>query len=1404
VKQWFKNVEGTEMKKHMKQAVWLVAMIGISFVATNMVQGDCPECGQSASVQQGNVIQLDPREQAWEFVPDQVLVKFRDGVVLRLTAEHTLARGNQPALEALFEKVQVEEIEPLFSTSRLARPSVLHTYSGQDVAVPDIRQIFRLKLKQGTSVLSAVQLLKQNAAVDFAEPNYVLSIVQDEPSPEEISRNALHGPDRLGKRANTVPDDPLFPDQWYVSTVRADAVWDTTTGDTSALVAILDTGVDWTHPDLSSHIWTNPAELGGQPGVDDDGNGFVDDVHGWDFVNHDADPMDDNSHGTHVAGLVAAVADNGIGIAGINWKARILPVKVFQSSGRGDVATITQGIVYAVENGATVINMSFGGYARSLTMEAVLANAYGSAVLVAAAGNDGLCIGPPTPPCRPFFPAALSYVLGVQATSPGGKLALFSNKDEDGPVFSRYDELFNYELRAPGEKILSTVPHGNYRYFNGTSMAAPIVSGAVALYQSLFPDHTQEELWGDFINTQTSTIDIYAAIHADEKPVLWFVSNSIVDTLDGDGDGRVDAGETLEIWFTVRNSWGTARNVQVALRLGEFEDPSVATVLKGQATIGDLSTYASGNNSQDPLRVRISPQVVNDRDVVLEALTWGDNTSDTVRQKVVLTVENGEELAGVLDSTLVLTADRLWLVTNSFRVGRSGKLVIRPGATLKIAGGKYIDVKGQVVARGTPDSMITFTSTMGVGAGFFRNTVPASPDTFVYCRFMNMGNPLGYPGGSWSTGVFYVDHCLFEGIEFAWQTNTSTLISGIKELRNSVIREIYGQTPLASQGLEVMEKNLLFDLRDVMWAFESPLDGVAVRHNNFVFNSSRDKTSPNPVYNAVFQISYSNPDFRSNNILSNEALLAATGSEDVIELPGQYWGRSDGGQGPQLWDFWDDPSLPEIRVNPVLSRPDSSAQGLVWKILIDGVNPNEEYLDPLGLGWHHVDVYFNRAMDTTVTPMVSFGVRQPFTQNAVRDSARWSADRKVWSAAFRIRVNSGDGLNRMRVARAKDWEGFEIPVEDQRFTFVIDAAGAASEDFSATPGVGKVVLEWKSPGVADLLGYNLYRFTSLTDSTYSDTVRINKELLSDTTYTDYDVTPGHNYYYCYKIVRTDFSQSGFSKVVGTTVLTASAGDANGDLSVDVLDVVAIVHYILAENPQPFVFDAADMNGDGTINILDLIGVINRILGKGTNFQRPQSTPQIVIRSNQLELARGENIAGLEIHLRTSTKMSAVTSALSGFEVSSADRHGRETVLVYSLKGRTLRAPVKILQFAPGTTVDTVLACDTQGRALPVELIDGTVAAVPQKFVLEANYPNPFNPSTTIRFGLPKAAHVTVEIYNLLGQRVRKIDLGKMVPGYHQIVWDGRTEKGNLCSSGVYLFRLKAGNYSAARKMMLLR
>jgi len=272
------------------------------------------------------------------------------------------------------------------------------------------------------------------------------------------------------------PDDPFFDQQWPLareSVLGRAVAWQQTTG-AGALVAVLDTGADFSHPDLQGAFWTNPGEAPGNR-VDDDRNGFVDDVHGADLVNDDGDPADDEGHGTHVAGIVAARSGNGIGVAGLAPRASVMVIKVLDRRRAGTAAGLAEGIHYAVAQGAQVINTSVNGDGTSRPLvEAIRAAGAAGVLVVASSGNDGRSID-----LAPSYPASYAdpAIVSVGANGSAGALSAFSNYGRAG-----------VDIAAPGEDVLSTAAGGGYELRSGTSMAAPHVSATLALLKSARPD----------------------------------------------------------------------------------------------------------------------------------------------------------------------------------------------------------------------------------------------------------------------------------------------------------------------------------------------------------------------------------------------------------------------------------------------------------------------------------------------------------------------------------------------------------------------------------------------------------------------------------------------------------------------------------------------------------------------------------------------------------------------------------------------------------------------------------------------------------------------------------------------------------------------------------------------------
>jgi subtilisin family serine protease len=317
-------------------------------------------------------------------------------------------------------------------------------------------------------------------------------------------------------RAASVPSDELFEEQWSLADDRllgVQSAWDVTTGG-NVTVAVIDTGADLDHPDLRDNLWRNPREVAGN-GVDDDANGFVDDVHGADLVHRDGDPADDNGHGTHVAGILAARGANRLGVSGVAQRARVMVVKALGADAVGSALTMADAVRYAVANGAKVINMSVAGPTRSQAFEeAVRAASDAGVLMTVAAGNSGRDLD-----AQPEYPAAFSapHVLAVAATNRTGRLIGMSNRGA-GTV----------DLAAPGSGIVATADGGDYESRTGTSMAAPHVAGALVLLASARPDLGADALQAAVLGSArrgvavtTGTLDVAGAMRRVVSASRW-------------------------------------------------------------------------------------------------------------------------------------------------------------------------------------------------------------------------------------------------------------------------------------------------------------------------------------------------------------------------------------------------------------------------------------------------------------------------------------------------------------------------------------------------------------------------------------------------------------------------------------------------------------------------------------------------------------------------------------------------------------------------------------------------------------------------------------------------------------------------------------------------------------------
>jgi len=375
--------------------------------------------GQNALAQfQNNALIPDKNALSYDHVPDKVFVRFLDA-------------DNRSNHQSILDEVG----GTILSESKL---------------VPGLFAIeIDVSVERALNILST-----KRSSIKYVEPIYIVEAF------------------------DTIPNDPMYGDLYGMDQINAPQAWDDHVGDQEFIIAVIDTGVDYNHQDLAANMWTNPGEIPGN-GQDDDGNGYVDDVHGYDFYNYDSDPMDGNGHGTHCSGTIGGVGNNGIGVAGVNWRCRIVGAQFLSAGGSGSNQGAIDAIEYCAINEFKVSNNSWGGGGFSQAMFDVIQGAgdqYGH-IFVAAAGNGGSY--------GASYPGAYSCsnIICVAAT----------DVNENMASFSQYHPT-EVDLGAPGVDVLSSTPGNNYSYYSGTSMATPHVAGGVGLIYSVMGGTSSEKV----------------------------------------------------------------------------------------------------------------------------------------------------------------------------------------------------------------------------------------------------------------------------------------------------------------------------------------------------------------------------------------------------------------------------------------------------------------------------------------------------------------------------------------------------------------------------------------------------------------------------------------------------------------------------------------------------------------------------------------------------------------------------------------------------------------------------------------------------------------------------------------------------------------------------------------------
>lgn len=584
--------------------------------------------------------------------------------------------------------------------------------------------------------------------------------------------------------------------QWYLKDQKLESVWGNedygNTAGEGTVVAVIDTGVDYNHEDLQDNIWTNSAEVSGTTGADDDNNGYVDDVHGINLIDPNETPMDDHGHGTHVAGIIA-MENNNVGGVGIAYKSKIMPIKAGGSDGTFNSTDIAKGIEYAYKNGADVINMSFGSSAHSALIENALQDAFGSCVLVAAAGNESA----PTADAPPMFsnkvnmyPAAYSYVIGVMAYDENNKFASFSNWDYKPNANAEY------EVVAPGVSVYSTLPNGRYASWNGTSMAAPMVSAEAAILRSSLKDkdtYSSRYIMGQLVGATEDTITYYnedvkktynykklsltASLTNKPKPNITVDEIYAFDSEDisksNNGDGIIQPGETIDLAIGLRNQWGAAKDVTITVNAttNGMDNQYVEFISDNEVAIDEIGSFGTQNNGfiyngsktvigvEHPIRVKIKENAPNDLNIKFNinyraknGLDEKDGTVYTQLKDTAYTIHivKGIILSGEIKNDVTLTEDNYYIVQNSLFIPKGVTVNVEEGTKIQfwesdqysVYGDNdiaYISVQGRMNFNGTESKPIELFT--GKNFEDYRVQVEKVVPGTIDMNYVNIENP---------------------------------------------------------------------------------------------------------------------------------------------------------------------------------------------------------------------------------------------------------------------------------------------------------------------------------------------------------------------------------------------------------------------------------------------------------------------------------------------------------------------------------------------------------------------------------------------------------------------------------------------------------------------------------------
>ncbi len=1340
-----------------------------------------------------------PDQQSALYTDGSITIKLKEGV-----GDYQKQTGQVSfGIQSLDEKVSMFKVHQLEKRFRY-NPSKLKA------GMPDLSRIYMISFPDVHNVISVAEAFSQDPNVEYAEP-----IPLDFP--------------------DDIPNDELYHLCQHLPQIMAPAAWDIFHGEDGPqiVVAIIDNGVDWKHTDLALNIWQNLGEdangngktlefINGEwvfdPGdlnnIDNDGNGFTDDLIGWDMVLNNNNPNHNwgENHGTHCAGIAAGVTDNIHGISSISWNVKVMPLQVAQADGA--FVQAYNGIIYAAENGADFISNSWSSPVYSQANQEIMnyVSQLGSVILASAGNYNSL---------QKRYPASYAGVLSVAAVS----------VDDVKTSYSSYGPAVDIAAPGGGSEggILSTLPNNTYGLMSGTSMACPLAAGCFGLLKAYHPAWSVEQLvtqilgTADNIDTITPTyanllgtgrINAYRFmseqnVQMPQKLKLEMTASSYVDA---NGNNINEPGELVTLNLQFRNYVPYVGENGVMVTLGS-DDPEV-TIINGTTLVDIPPDGVFSINNQFVFQVNQNA---------------GSHLAEfTVTFDAVAEIVYGAEI-----SLSVLVAPSGIFIFEGVANGRnySGTFISQVLDQLDIP---------YVYANEYPPTLMGFDHVFVSHANFGQNldlgTMFTVQHAQMFQQFLQNGGDMFVDMSSMFGAMLYGGYPNYAQMKALFGIANNTI-----QMYANPLDSLYGMPGSVMEGIYFTQsnqtQNWYIDYLSMAPGAVSPF----YENNYGRVSAMYDGTST--YGHKTFYMGYVLAELVDIDAIKsrNNVLLKVLDFFDLLDpgyLLAAFKSNKQAGGAPLEVQFIDlslsDPNYPVISWQWDFDGDgifDSQAQNPVWTYTMPGeydvtlvianaagsnsltktgmIRINEGCLVYEGKsgGEGYSGIYIKEFLEQHTSLPVTYSTSFPTSldgyeavflsygnygyENTVLDSYMAGLLSNYLQNGGYVYLEGGDPLGYDQAGNSVLLGLFGLTSAQDGSTNPVDLL--EGQQNTLTNGLVFTSSSQPSFGYIDIYLPNQYGRNAFTESDYGIVAVQHAGLLNQRTfcfsYSLADLNDGEHPHTRAELLHRicDFFE------IPPAVLK---GDANCDGIVNVLDVIALVNYILGNNPQPFCFENADIDGNGSINVLDVTATINIIInGKASPFPGLKSaSAHIYLNPDNITLQSDGTLAGLQFEI-SGVKPGQLELILPGFEFACSEKDGKLTGLVYTLNNTPLAAgSIRLFNLtARNARWGEVMAANLNAGAVAVIKHQPSLATTHEN-MLTGIFPNPLTDQVVIRFSIENPCAVTIEVYNSLGQRAATIVEGKFPQGVHETTWNAAG-----MPQGVYLLRLKAGEETLTRK-----